>query len=307
MVDRIREVLNELGYHSIREFPKEFRMRPLYRASDNDTVLSIRKHNGRWIDFKLGIGGNLLDLIELHSVEDVAKWLEEKNFDVDEFSVSSHAPAKLQMPRKFDKNVLLRLSKDTEYWEGRGISAKTLERFGGGVANVGKMANRYVFPIYNCKGEIVGFSGRDLLEYPTKDRMKWKHIGDAGQWVYPAFLNAETIRRSQAVILVESIGDMLALFNTGIENVLCIFGVNLGAGIINFLLKIDAQSICIALNNDTNSLVGNTRALEIEQQLHNYFDSEQVAVCLPEKKDFGVMTPEEISLWNTRRLSQLVA
>jgi hypothetical protein len=306
MVEKIRTVLSELGYQQLRETSKEFRMRPLYRDSDNNTVLSIRKETGRWLDFKLGIGGNLFDLIELHSIDDISQWMAERDFDVSEFIPANNGP-KIKVPKKFDKNSLLKLVKDTSYWEGRNIEKGTLNRFGGGVARVGKLANRYVFPIFNGRGEVVGFSGRDLLELDYSERPKWKHIGDTAYWVYPAQLNNQILQKTRVVILVESIGDVLALFNAGIENVICLFGINVGAGIVNYLLKIDAEHIVIALNNDRESLVGNTRALKIKEQLLQYFDDSQVEVNLPDKKDFGEMTPDEICLWNTQRLCQPVA
>ena len=40
MDDKIREVLGEVGY-TLYDFGQYFRARPLYRESDNNTVLSI--------------------------------------------------------------------------------------------------------------------------------------------------------------------------------------------------------------------------------------------------------------------------
>ena len=54
--DEIRDVLTEIGY-VLHDYGKHFRSRPLYRESDNNTVLSIDKENGRWRDFKTNQGG----------------------------------------------------------------------------------------------------------------------------------------------------------------------------------------------------------------------------------------------------------
>lgn len=306
MVDKIRSILSQLGYSELRESAKEFRLRPRYRDSDNNTVLSIRKETGRWLDYKLGIGGTLLDFIEIHSVKDVDRWIAEHNFDVDDFIPEPTGP-KVKVVKRFDKLNLLKLEKDTSYWEGRGIDKKILQGFGGGVAKCGKMANRYVFPIFNVREEIVGFSGRDLLDLDYGDRPKWKHLGDTAYWVYPAQINNDVLKRTRTVILVESIGDLLALFNAGVQNVLCVFGISIGAGVINYLMKIDVDEIILALNNDKLSQVGNKRALKLREKLVQYFDNSQVKIHLPDKKDFGEMTPDQICLWNTKRLCQPVA
>ncbi len=48
------------------------------------------------------------------------------------------------------------------------------------------------------------------------------------------------------------------------------------------------------------SLVGNNAAIKIEKKLHQYFDPSQVEIALPDKKDFGAMTKDEIVLWNQK-------
>ena len=88
----------------------------------------------------------------------------------------------------------------------------------------GKLNNRIVFPIFNMDGtDIEGFAGRDLLDRDTK----WKLMGAKRLWIYPFFLPEvqEAIMEKQEVILVESIGDFLALYEAGIFNVLVLFGV----------------------------------------------------------------------------------
>jgi DNA primase len=287
-------------------------MRPQYRDSSNDTSLSVFKDSGFWCDFSMGAKGTLTELIELHSVGDVDQWLIDKNFNVHEI-VNREYQQPIEIIKKFDKSILLRFGKDYSYWEKRGISPRTLERFGGGVTTLGRLANRYSFPILNGKNEIVGFSGRDLTG--NSKRPKWKHIGGVSNWVYPAQINYQTIRKDGTVILVESIGDALALFEAGIENVLVTFGLHLGSGLLNFLIKVDAKCIIIALNNDQVNLVGfaaekikgNKGAETIQKQLTQYFDASQIEIALPTKKDFGEMSKEEIISWKQKRVCQPVA
>lgn len=300
-MSNVREVLLELGYQP-KESAKDFRMRPLYRESDNSTVLAVRKDSGRWIDFAAQITGDLADLVKLTlnlmTEDEASKWLKERHIEVAKFQTPKET---LKMPKVFDKDILLKLVQDSEYWESRNVSSTTLSKFKGGLAYKGKMAGRYVFPIFNNRDEIIGFAGRDIFN--NSERVKWKLLGSKENWVYPAFLNWETIKTKKSVILVESIGDMLALFDAGIENVLVTFGIELQSGLLNFLLKMDVQCIIISFNNDAveGEKWGNKAANKVHTRLLRHFDSEQVEVALPTKKDFGVMSKEEILEWKNNR------
>jgi len=289
MSDSFKDVLLELGYEQIADGPKELRMRPIYRDSDNSTVLVVYKERGNWVDFARGASGSFEELVrlslKLESIKDAQKWLHEKNILIEK-TVSSKP--KITTPKIYDKDILLKLSRDYSYWLGRGISQEVLEKFNGGIAHKGKMAGRYVFPIYNNKSEIIGFAGRDL--YNNSSRPKWKLIGSVSQWVFPAFLNAEHIRENKSVILVESIGDGLSLQEAGIKNYIVMFGINLSNSILNFLIKNDCNRITISLNNDEKKdyNVGKVSSQIVKDKLRNFFDDEQVVVCLPqEHKDWN--------------------
>jgi hypothetical protein len=83
----VKEILCDLGYSNISEGPKEYRMRPIYRDSDNNTVLSVKKDSGRFIDFSKGITGSIEDLIKLSlnlkNVEEVKVWISNKNISLE--------------------------------------------------------------------------------------------------------------------------------------------------------------------------------------------------------------------------------
>jgi hypothetical protein len=288
-----KSILQELGYEIV-ESSKELRMRPLYRDSDNNTVLLVYKDNGKWIDFARGASGSFEELVrltlKLSSIDESIKWLKDKNIEVN----NEPPKPKITTPKIFDKDILLRLQRDYSYWEGRGISREILEKFGGGVATKGKMAGRYVFPIYNCEQKIIGFAGRDI--YNNTDRTRWKLLSSVNAWVYPAFLNAAQIRECKTVVLLEGIGDGLSLHTCGISNYLIIFGLNLSPAIINFLIKNDCQKIIISLNNDAGfkaSNAGNENAKKIRDKLCKFFDVCQVEIRLPLlKKDWNEVLVE---------------
>lgn len=292
----VYQILTDLGY-KLKDCGKEYRAKPLYRESDNDTVLKIYKDSGHWFDFKENISGDFTSLVSMTlKLEDPAKakeWLKDKNFSF----VRSFEPSKplIKSTKKFDSEILQNLELNHEYWNKRNVTNDILIQFKGGVAKAGKMKNRYVFPIFDINNNIIGFSGRDVTNL---SKIKWKHLGEKSDFLYPLFLNSKSIESQKEIILVESIGDMLSLWQAGIKNVLVIFGTNLSLGILNYCLKIDAKKIYISLNNDSNkNNAGNIGAEKTYARLKRYFDDRQLKIALPTKKDFGEMNKEEILQW----------
>lgn len=292
----VYQILTDLGY-KLKDYGKEYRTKPLYRESDNDTVLKIYKDSGHWFDFKENISGDFTSLVSMTlKLEDPAKakeWLKDKNFSF----VRSFEPTKplIKSTKKFDSEILQNLELNHQYWNKRNITDETLVQFKGGVAKAGKMKNRYVFPIFDINNNIIGFSGRDITNL---SKIKWKHLGEKNDFLYPLFLNSKLIENQKEIILVESIGDMLSLWQAGIKNVLVTFGTNLSLGILNYCLKIDVKKIYISLNNDSNkNNAGNIGAEKTYSRLKRYFDDKQLQISLPIKKDFGEMNKQEILQW----------
>ena len=85
-IENIKEVLLELGYSNIMDTSKAYRTRPIYRDSDNNTVLSIDKTSGRFIDFARNITGSFDDLVKLSlnltTIEEARAWLSTKTVSV---------------------------------------------------------------------------------------------------------------------------------------------------------------------------------------------------------------------------------
>lgn len=285
-MSNIIEILNNIGYVDLSDSGQEWRCRPLYRNSDNKTSLSIRKSTGEWYDHSDGVGGGLALLIQktlnLPSLKETSKYLSNLPFAVDTKNVIELADTK-----KFDKQLLERLSKDNSYWNSRGISNHTLSKFDGGIAKNGRMKGRYVFPIFNERTDLVGFSGR--LVQKNDSLPKWKLIGSKKEWVFPMMPSTPIVEKKSA-ILVESIGDALSLIEVGVNNVLVLFGIKISPAVISYLLKTDVNSINILLNNDyDNNLVGNRASVEIKDTLSSYFDDHQINILTPTNNDLNEM------------------
>lgn len=198
-----------------------------------------------------------------------------------------------QVERVFPDSILIGLVKDHSFYTSKGIRDAVLEELKAGIAFKGNMNGRYVFPIYDRKGRIHGFSGRALYG----QEIKWKHMGLKTNWVYPAHFNHDDIKNAKSVILVESIGDAVNLMSAGVRNVLVLFGVTLHSKLLSYLIANNPNQIYISTNNDIKHNVGQDAAERIARKLLNYFGPEKIKIRLPTKKDFGDMTEEEIKLF----------
>ncbi len=201
----------------------------------------------------------------------------------------------IEVDEVYPESILSNLILNHEYWNSRNISNDTLNYFKCGIALKGKMYGRACFPIYDLNGKIVGFSGRNTM---LKDNpIKWKHLGKVKSWVYPYYFNKQYIKDANEVILVESIGDMLALWEAGIKNVLVLFGVTIHSSLLSTIIGINPRKIRIATNNDTKHNVGQIAAIKIANSLSLFFDQSIVELSLPTLKDFGEMSKEQILQW----------
>lgn len=198
-----------------------------------------------------------------------------------------------KVAKYYPKEDLSGLVNDCSYWSKRGVSEDTLKSFDGGVCLSGKMYKRYVFPIFNARNKIQGFSGRDTT---GKSKIKWKHIGHRNEWAYPFKFNHGIIKEKRELILVESIGDMLALWQSGIKNTGVTFGTQVGGGLLKAIIRLDPRHIIIATNNDENK-AGQKAASKMRNTLESFFDPNQIQVSHPNKNDFGDQTPEENREW----------
>ena len=110
-------------------------------------------------------------------------------------------------------------------------------------------------------------------------------------------VNFTIIQKAKEVILVESIGDMLSLWEAGIKNTLVTFGLRVSSHLISCILKLNPNKIIIAFNNDEEGGAGNKAAYKASKFLDRHFDEGVVKIKLPSKNDFGCMNKKEILEW----------
>jgi len=295
LIHDLKSILTEIGY-KLHDRGNEYRSRAIYRDSDNDTVLAIKKDTGRWIDFKEQRFGTLEELIKitlnLKDISEARQYLN-REFNYEPPKIEKET---LKTPTTFDVKNLDFIMPDYKYWNNRGVSSSTLKSFQSGVMKSGKMQNRYVFPIFDREDKIVGMAGRSLDD---DKKPKWKLVGEKKLWAYPLKLNLSILQKEKKIILVESIGDMLALWEAGVKNTVVTFGLKVTAKIKQILIAIRPTSIHIAFNNDGNG-AGNKAATKAHIELRKHFDIEQLSVSLPSQNDFGCMSRGDILLWKSQ-------
>jgi hypothetical protein len=93
------------------------------------------------------------------------------------------------------------------------------------------------------------------------------------------------------VILVESIGDSMALTQNGMHNNLVMFGLDCSPKLLNFLVSKNLNKIVISTNNDSESSInrGLIAAVKVLIKLSSFFDLNILKIKPPLLNDFGEM------------------
>lgn len=298
--DQIKNCLEKLGY-SLKDFGNHWRTKALYRGGDNSTAIKVYKNSGVWQDYVQGGSSMPLErLVQLTLQTKDPKIIKEYVPKSGENYEPYVPKEKIEMDKIYPPECLSRLFPNYAFYKKRGISENTQKTYQCGLAGNGQMYQRIVFPIYNSDGQIFGFSGRKINE--NNEAPKWKHVGTKTKWVYPAFVPQEQtvdalIEERREVILVESIGDSLALADEGYANNLVTFGLDCSPALLNYLCSKDLRKIIIATNNDESKQKnhGKIAALKNYMKLSQFFDFEQLVIQLPFANDFGEMKQNDMS------------
>ena len=277
----------------------------MYRGGSNPTAVLVYKDTGVWTDFVkntpcLPLKDLVSATLKTNDPDQINKILDGKNLPTQ--SVCNKP--KISSEKVYPEDILLKLLPHYIYYKRKGIKEQCLANLKSGLATSGSMYQRFVFPIFNEQGQIHGFSGRDMLD--SGDRPKWKLMGKKSNWIYPAYVKVDgdllyknSIIESKSVILVESIGDMLALHSCGYNNVLVTFGTAISSKLLCFILSTGAQKVYISLNNDSNKERNSGRigSIKIFIKFLNYFNPNKLYISPPTSNDFGDMSCEDIHTW----------
>ena len=304
--DEIYKTLVSLGYNLL-DRGTYWQTNAIFRNGDNQTALQIYKDTGVWRDFVNNSPPSRFETLVIKTLgttdhKVLKKYLKEVKSDYTGQN-SAQRQEKLVMEEVYSEDSLKKLLPHYDFYNQKGISSPILKKLRGGLATQGQMYQRYVFPIYTSEGKIHGFSGRDMSN--KEGRPKWKHIGRKSGWVYPAHVPSvdasfmDIMESAKEIIIIESIGDLLALHEQGIPNALVAFGVDIGPSLISFLVQLNPEKIIISFNNDCDKKEnrGFAGAIKNYLKLLSHFDYSKIFLCLPPQGDFGDMEAEEFNGW----------
>lgn len=285
-----QQSLEQLGYN-LQDCGNHWRSRAVYRNGKTNTSLIIYKDSGVWKDFGSDNQSKPFNVLVQETLKsDDPKLLRKYYVDnSDSYIPNQRKEEKIEMEKVYPESYLQKLLPMKTFYEKRGISAKTQSIFKCGYAGGGKMYRRIVFPIYDLNNQIHGFSGRTIVE--GDNIPKWKHMGRKTNWIYPHHLSHNDIEKSGEVILVESIGDCMALYEAGFKNVLMLAGLDISNKMISYLNTFNLERIIIATNNDKTKEVnsGALASVKIASKLSTVFDLPLIKINPPVCNDFGEM------------------
>jgi DNA primase len=123
----------------------------------------------------------------------------------------------------------LRVDPGHEYGTSRGVTTATLEHFGAGLCrSKGTFAGRFVFPLHNETGQLVGYAGRSVTDAEPKYLFPPGEKGfHKSHLVYNLHRVVEL--NSDTVIIVEGFFSVMWLYKAGLLNAVGLLGSELSA------------------------------------------------------------------------------
>ena len=289
MAHAIGDYLRERGY-SLRDCGDYWQTKALYRGGVRQTSLCVWKRDGNFRDWVSGVSGSPEYLAKI--ISGVAP-----NFITEQ----DYVPQKIVVPKIYSEKCLERLLPSYQMFSKRGISDETMRFFKAGLAQKGQLLRRVCFPCRDEQGKIIGFAGRWYSEsLPKEDFAKWKFIGRKTNFLFPGVLNRDEIEKARQVILVESVGDVLALWEAGVKNTFCLFGTSLCKRHLSYVACFQAKDAVIAMNDDVKqdgTNPGQEGAAKVLEKLDKVLDVGVVRIIKPTHNDFGAMSGGEIIEW----------
>lgn len=254
-----------------------------HKHGDSNPSWGISLETGLWHCFSCGTSGNLLQLAErvlgMTSLE--AYNLVYGDLDMEDVENLINGPQKspekpLKPLTELDRDVQRWAAFETPYWEQRGFTKATIQKWGLGYD---ASSNRATVPI-RYKGETVGWTARRINE---NDIPKWRHSS--------GFKGSQTIFgldecQGDACIIVEAPLSVIMLWQQGIPNAIATFGCGMSQGQAD-IIRGRFKTCAIFYDPDKAGWDGRKRAVEL---LSPFMD---VYIVGQTRDDPAAMTVEE--------------
>ena len=315
----IHDALSQLGF-KLTDRGTYWQTSAIWRNGDNPTAIQIYKDSGVWRDFVeegkhqpfSRLVGKVLGTTNKKEIE---KYVNTNGVRLD-FVEEKDNRVKIHMDQVYDISDLQKLLPHHKFYLDRKISLETLRMYQGGYATAGKMNGRYTFPIFQekVKDNIIGYTGRALRYTPNSPLSKWKHIGQRKNWIYPLYIPAggdypflKDAQDKEEIIIVESVGDSLALSENKFLNHMVTFGLTLSSKQICQLVSLNPGVITIAANNDKHKEVnvGLEAAIKNFIRLMDFFDVSHLFIKLPDANDLSDLhVNNDFNTWLNKAVDQ---
>lgn len=174
--------------------------------------------------------------------------------------------------------------------------------------------NRLMFPIFDRRGDIVGFGGRALGDDPAKYMNTPQTAAfDKGGVLYGLHLATESIRTAGTAVIVEGYMDVIAAYQNGFQNVVAAMGTAITPSQVR-LLRGMTKRLVLALDADTAGAAATRRSLEMVRDTggrdqanepgidslvrhEDQLETEIFVATLPNGKDPDDVIREEPAIW----------
>ena len=312
----MEKILVDLGYN-LQDKGRYWQSNAVYREGDNKSALIIWKDTGMWKDFvaatRYSSFKKLVTLSGAKSPEKVDEYIKKIDSGA-EWYFDRPKVHKMEFQEIFSHEEVDSLMPHYSFYNKKGISDDILKIYKSGLSMSGKMNSRFVFPIFSESGKIIGLSGRHLTWNSNSNIPKWKHLGKKANFVYPAFMPTdstspfiEALEARQELLIVEGIGDSLALSQMGYFNHLVLFGLTISSKQLSFISSQPLKKIYIATNNEKSNR-GIIAAVKIFLKLMSFVDISKLEIRLPvRKKDFCEMLESNIPMseWENKKVNMV--
>jgi DNA primase len=309
-------LLDHYGINWLRKKGPELRGRCPIHKGEGDRTFHVNIEKGAFNCFSCHKRGNVLDFVaamENCTVRDaalrIADWFKIASAPEVGESPRDHscaapahakaAPPKMQQlsapkagPINPPLSFQLRVDSGHEYGLGRGLTPETLELFGAGLClSKGTFAGRFVIPLHNEQGSLVGYAGRSLDEsepkylFPSSDKGFYK-----SQLLFNLHRVIASTSAPTAVVVVEGFFDTIKVHQAGLPCV-GLFGSWLSREQEELLVAHFSHVILMLDGNDAGR-AGTADALP-RLALRLFVRT----VVLPEGAEPDLLDPEDIPWW----------
>ena len=159
----------------------------------------------------------------------------------------------------------------TQHAIGKGYSKEILEKSGLSIFSekstegIDRFRERVIFPIHGFSGRVLGFGGR-ILKSNTKTAKYLNspetEIYHKSNVLYGLFQSKQAISRENMCLLVEGYMDVVALHQSGIENVVASSGTSLTTEQIKLIKRL-TENVTILFDGDAAGIKASFRSIDM--------------------------------------------